>query len=70
MDCEAAPNPHALFEASAAQPRRPQGMRNTFMPHPAINLLICSSLTTTSKKYLDVAFTSMKCSHLSQFEGG
>ena len=55
-----APNPHALLEANSAQPRRPRGMHNTLAPHPAINLSICSSPTTASKKYLDVTFTSLK----------
>ena len=44
--------------------QRPQGMHNIlpppFMRYPAINLLISSSLTTASKKYLDVTFISLK----------
>ena len=70
MDYDTAPNPHVLLEANAAQPRRPQGMHNTLTPHPAINLYIRSSPTTTSKKYLDVTFASLKYRRESQFEGG
>ena len=62
---QVAPNPHALFEANAAQPRRPQGTHNTLTPHPAINLYNCSSPTTTLKKHLDVTFASLGYGHKS-----
>ena len=62
---QVAPHPRALLEANADPTRRPQGTHNTLTPHPAINLYICSSPTTTLKKHLDVTFTSLKYRHKS-----